>query len=228
MTLSQFAQRMNSTFDEPDGIKAANVESRIAAPWALQARRKIAPHKVTSDGDAAADILIDAAPARDPAKRLCRRHGKSEAGISAVEQPNDIKSDRHGKFQVSEGLTENTREPPAARRPILPRAPTRKRAASEPADSPTPSTNVETPDRNIELAPWNGSCIPESRPAIARRIGNDIGGELPAGRLLLLCCGHNGLPNSLHSCFAKEGVISDGFDAANGPQSDPADTFVFD
>ena len=67
------------------------------------------------------------------------------------------------------------------------------------------------PDRDTELAPWIVSHIPELRPAMVRRIGKDIGGELPAGKLLLLCCGHNGLPNSLHSCFAKEGVISDGF-----------------
>ena len=51
---------------------------------------------------------------------------------------------------------------------------------------------------------------------------------MPAGKLLLVSCGHNGLPKSLHSCCAKEGVISDGFDAANGPQSNPPDTFVFD
>ena len=82
-------------------------------------------------------------------------------------------------------------------RPSLPKAPMRKRAAIEPADSIRPEAKAD-------------------------------GGELPAGKMLLLCCGHNDSPNSLHSCFTKEGVISDGFDAANGPQSDPADTFVFD
>ncbi len=68
-----------------------------------------------------------------------------------------------------------------------------------------------------------------SRPVVSLT-AEDAAAEdgLPASKVLLICCGHNDLPHSLHSYFAKEGITSDGFDAANGPQSDPADTFVYD
>ena len=51
---------------------------------------------------------------------------------------------------------------------------------------------------------------------------------LPARKVLLMCCGSNNAQHSLHEYFAKEGVICDGYDASNGPHSDPADTFVFE
>ena len=51
---------------------------------------------------------------------------------------------------------------------------------------------------------------------------------LPARKVLLMCCGCNNAPHSLHECFGKEGDICDGYDASNGPHSDPVDTYVFE
>ena len=66
-------------------------------------------------------------------------------------------------------------------------------------------------------------------PQGAHLAGDDDGTlGLPASKVLLICCGSNHSQHSLYEQFVKLGVVCDGYDALNGPQSDPADTYVFD
>ena len=177
----------------PETVQSIEKQAVTVKPPVMH---EIEPVCSTTEFDDQAGVNVPAM-ARDPAKPLCRRHGKSEAGISAAGQPGVIKSDRLEKFHVSDVIPEITQEPPVIPRIPLPKAPLRRSRTIEPV----------------------GGTIPEEKV---------IGEMLPARKMLLLGCGHNDSVHSLHSCFAKVGVISDGFDAANGPQNDPADTFVFD
>ena len=100
---------------------------------------------------------------------------------------------------------------------------------SKPATCDRDIAGNASPERAVDLATVTSPATQGHRgAAVANDTDDDFITGLPAGKVLLLCCGDDQAEHSLFKHFTKLGAVCDGYDKANGPQSDPADTYVFD